>query len=182
MLSGAYLLSDDAGPYAVERFRCGDLGDGWTYDAVREHPETAVATGRIELHLTGAATRLHVEAGGWLLRGAAAGGEVLWRRGEQEHRVRGDGFAGSSPGLLLVAARLERDLLQLVELTEPVLATRTTRQAWRAHLEHDQDGVRVRRYDVDDLATGVRRTLHLSGDVVVDAPGVVLRELSLGAG
>ena len=37
----------------------------------------------------------------------------------------------------------------------------------------------VVRWEADDLATGERRRLHLAGDVVVEAPGVRLLELTL---
>ena len=129
--------------------------------------------------MDGATTRLHVEAARWVLRGAAAAGEVLWRRGDAEHVAPGDGFTGTSPAFLVASARLARDRLQLVEITEPVLATRTTTQSWTALGSEDLDGVLVDAWQVDDLATGERRTVRLAGDVVVEAPGVRLVELVL---
>ena len=170
--TGAYLLSGHDGPYAVERFTCGPVDGGWRYDATRDDGW------RIELELAGGTVRLHVEGGGWVLRGAAAGGRVLWRRGEQEREADGDGFTGSSPGLLVLGARLDRPRRQLVEVTEPVLATRTTTQAWTSLGTADHDGVEVATWQVDDLATGERRTVRLAGDVVVEAPGVRLVELT----
>lgn len=180
MPTGAYLLSGHDGPYAVERFRCDGSGDDWRYEATREHLSTGATLGRIELQLTGSTTRLHAEGGGWVLRGAAGAGEVLWRRGEQESTAAGDGFTGSSPAFLVAGSRRGPDRLRLIEVTEPVLATRSVLQQWAAQDESERDGVRVRRYEVDDLATGERRVVHLAGDVVVDAPGVRLVELDLG--
>ena len=175
--TGAYLLSGHDGPYAVERFRLVRTGAAWRYDATRVDPRIGAPLGRLEVHVDGGAVRLHVEAGGWVLRGAAAGGEVLWRRADEQRSARGDGFAGSSPAHLLAAASLGRTRLNLVEVTEPVLATRTTTQSWTALGAEEHDGVLVDAWQVDDLATGERRTLRLAGDVVVQAPGVRLLEL-----
>ena len=169
-LSGAYRLSGHDGPYAVERFTCGATADGWRYEGTREG-------GRIELELVAGTVRLHVEGGGWVLRGAASGGHVVWRRGREEHESVADGFTGSSPAFLLVGARLARPRLSLVEVTEPVLATRVTTQAWTSLGREDHDGIGVDAWRVDDLATGERRTVRLAGDVVVEAPGVQLVEL-----
>ena len=169
--TGAYELSGHDGPYAVERFTCGPAVGGWRYDAVREN-------GRIELELAGATVRLHVEGGGWVLRGAASGGQAVWRRGAEERTAPADGFAGSSPGLLIACARLDRPRLQLVEVTEPVLATRTTTQAWTSLGSAVHDGVAVDSWQVEDLTTGERATVRLAADVVVEAPGVRLTALT----
>ena len=169
--TGAYELSGHDGPYALERFTCGPVPGGWRYDAVRE-------AGRIELELTGATVRLHVEGGGWVLRGAAAAGQAVWRRGDEERTAAADGFTGSSPGLLVACARLARSRLRLVEVTEPVLAPRTTAQAWSALGTAVHDGIAVDSWQVDDLATGERRVVRLAGDVVVEAPGVRLTSLT----
>lgn len=181
--SGAYLLSAhlhsaDAGPYAVERFTCGEVDGSWRYDAVREHPGTGARLGRLELLVDERSVRLHVEAGGWVLRGAAAGGEVLWRRGSEERSAAGDGFTGSSPAHLVALSRRPAGLLQLVEVTEPVLATRLVQRSWAPGGSEDRDGVRVDAHDLGDLATGERARVHLAGDVVVAAPGVRLTALT----
>lgn len=172
--SGAYLLSGHDGPYALEHFSCVDEGARWSYEARREDPATGSPLGRLVLTLEGASVRLHVEAGGWVLRGAAAGGEAVWRRGDAERAAAADGFTGTSPGHLIVAARLCRPRLLLVEVTEPVLATRLVQRAWTPLTGRDELDV----HDVADLATGERGLVHLSGDVVVDAPGVELRSLT----
>jgi len=75
------------GPYAVEDFRCGEEPDGWSYRAVRRHPETGTLLGELELELVlgadGRVRRLQQTAAGWLLRGGVVGNEVLWRRGSR---------------------------------------------------------------------------------------------------
>jgi len=171
---GTYLLSGHEGPYALERFTCVQDGDRWAYDGVREDPATGAPLGRLLLRLGGGTARLHVEAGGWVLRGAAAAGEVLWRRGSEEHEAAGDGFTGSSPAHLVVAARLGRARLRLVEVTEPVLATRLVQRSWTALGAQDE----VEVCEVADLATGEGGRVHLAEDVVVDAPNVRLLTLT----
>ena len=109
--SGAYLLSGHDGPYALERFTCVDDADGWAYDGVREHPATGAPLGRLSLRLDGGTVRLHAEAGGWVLRGAASAGAAVWRRGSEEREAVADGFTGSSPAHLVVQARLARPRL-----------------------------------------------------------------------
>jgi hypothetical protein len=176
--TGAYLLSGHDGPYAEERFTCAGDDDGWWYEATRHHPSTGALTGRLELRVDAGTTRLHVEAGGWVLRGAASGGQALWQRGELERTAAADGFTGTSPGFLVAGARLPPGLRHLVEVTEPVLATRTTSQQWNALGSQEHQGVLVDAWQVDDLATGERRTVRLAGEVVVEAAGVRLTHLA----
>jgi hypothetical protein len=168
---GAYLLSHHDGPFALERFTCGPVDGGWRYEAERD------GGGRLELSLHGRTSRLHAEAGGWVLRAAASAGEVLWRRGEQERTAAADGLSGSSPAFLVVCAALAQEWLHLLEVTDPVLATRTTAQRWRRRPREEHEAVAVDVWQVDDLSTGERRTVRLAGDVVVEAPGVRLLEL-----
>ena len=87
MPRGAYLLSGSDGPYAVERFSCAPGPAGWRYVATRSHASTGAPLGRLDVALDGAGRphRVHVEQGGWELRGGAVGPHVLWRRGETEH-------------------------------------------------------------------------------------------------
>jgi hypothetical protein len=124
---------------------------GWTWDE----------PGRLHLQVdaAGVTTRLHVEAGGWVLRGGCVGGSVLWRRsavtGEGgEGEAVALGFTGAHPAYdVAVALRLrlpvgERRRVRLVEVTEPVLATRLVdREWWRPSPD---------RWVVTDLATGER--------------------------
>ena len=172
--SGAYLLSGHDGPYALERFTCVGDGGSWSYDGVREDPATGVPLGSLALRVDGATVRLQVEAAGWVLRGAAAGGSVLWRRGSDEHDAAADGFTGTSPAHLVVAVRVGRPRLVLVEVTEPVLATRLVQRSWACLGAQEEVDV----HEVADLATGERGRVHLAADVVVDAPGVRLVTLT----
>ena len=124
---------------------------GWAYDE----------SGRLHLRVdaAGVTTRLHAEAGGWVLRGGCVGDAVLWRRaavtGEgQEGEAVALGFTGPHPAFdVAVALRLrlavgESRRVRLVEVTEPVLATRLVDRQWSRPA--------VGRWVVDDLATGER--------------------------
>lgn len=170
---GAYLLSGHDGPYALERFASGPDGDGWTYDAVRLDPRTGRALGRLVLHLDATGdVRLHVEGGGWVLRGGTVGPDVLWRRGDQEREQVADGFTGTSPAYAL--ATVQRTALdegatrrlRLVEVTEPVLATRVVDAAW------SRPG--GDRWEAVDLATGERHAWQVEDGLVVAGPGLTL--------
>jgi hypothetical protein len=179
--SGAYLLSGHDGPYAVERFTCGTAGDAWRWTATREDPATGVPLGRLELELRGAAQRVHAEAGGWLLRGGTAGGTCAWRRGPVERSDAAAGFTGTSPAWAVATRRLLGAAgparLRLVHLADEVLATRLVDEAWRSAGTELVDGVEVERWEATDLATGERRVVHLTGELVLEAPGVRLLSL-----
>jgi hypothetical protein len=178
VISGAYLLSGHDGPYAAERFTCGTVEGLWRYEGLREDPATRTPLGRLELEHGGGTVRLHAEVGGWVLRAAVAGGEVVWRRGEQEQTSAADGLTGSSPAFLVACARLGPGRLRLLEVTEPVLAVRAVLQDWARRPDEEHDGVAVQAWQVDDLSTGERRVVRLAGDVVVEAPGVRLTALT----
>jgi hypothetical protein len=180
--TGAYLLSGHDGPYAVERFSLASSGDGWGWTATREEPGSGAPLGRLELHREGGAVRLHVEAAGWVLRGAAADGEAVWRRGAEERAAAADGFTGSSPAFLLATAGLAGAgavRLRLVEVTEPVLATREVLQDWAAPRPVVRDDVEVVGHRVRDPASGAGGELWLAGLLVLAAPGVRLLSLTL---
>ena len=174
MPSGSSLLCGHDGPYAVERFTCGPDGDGWTYDAVRSDPVTGAPLGRLHLRVaaTGVTTRLHVEAGGWVLRGGCVGGDVLWRRGEQERQAAAAGFTGTSPAYALALVRRlglavgDRRRVTLVAVTEPVLATRRVEESWTRSAQD--------RWQVEDLATGERRLLVVADGLLVEGTGLTL--------
>ena len=173
MPSGSYLLAGPDGPYALERFRCGPEGSGWAWESIRYEPSGTTVVGRLRLQVDGAGrtSRLEVEAGGWLLRGGTVGGEVLWRRGDEEREAVATGFSGSSPAYALALLRRLRlsegrtERVRLVRVTEPVLATRTVDEAWT------RTGPEA--YEVADLATGERRVLRWD-DELVEGPGLTL--------
>jgi hypothetical protein len=102
--------------------------------------------------------RVQLTAAGWLVRGGAAGREVLWRRSAaeagsqagaqagsqmgsaasaEEHAAPAAGFLGDSPGFLVAVARSlrldpgERADVALVRLHGPALAALTVRLRWR---------------------------------------------------
>ena len=183
MPSGAYLLDvpDGAtGPPAVERFSCAAGPLGWRYTAVRETADGR-PLGRLDLVVDAAwrAVRLDATAGGWTLRGGAAAAELVWRRGEQEHRAPAASFTGDSPAFLVATARLlglavgVQRRVRLVRLGEG-LAPLTVEEGWG----RTPDVEEAERYEAADLATGERRVVHLVGDVVVDGTGVDLLSLT----
>ncbi len=175
---GRYRLSGHDGPFAVETVTADRDGPDRTWAATRTDPVTGAPLGRLHLRAGpgGTTTRLHVEAGGWVLRGGCVGPSALWRRGEQEAEATADGFTGTSPAFAAaLALRLAGELevggtrqLVLVAVTEPVLATRVVLQRWTRAAED--------RWEVDDLETGERRTLDVE-DGLVHGPGLSLTRL-----
>jgi hypothetical protein len=138
----------------------------WTWDG----PRTGEGAGRLHLQVdaSGVTTRLHVEAGGWALRGGCVGGSVLWRRGARtgegvEGQAVALGFTGADPAYdVAIALRLrlpvgKRRRVRLVEVTDPVLATRIVDREWSRPAPD--------RWVVDDLATGERH--EIDPDTVV---------------
>jgi len=164
-VKGSYLVGEFA-----ERFSCGAGPAGWRYVGTRSGGD------RIDLTVdaTGRCVRLVVEQDGWELRGGSVGAEVLWVRGEEEHGATADGFTGSSPAYDVATARLlglqvgEQRRTTLVEITEPVAATRTVEHGWARTEGPEPD---VDRYEVADLQTGERWVLHVSGEVLVSREG-----------
>ncbi len=166
-----------------ERFACGPEGGGWRYSAERSDGGTIelVADGRWR------PARLQVTGGGNVLRGGAAGPELLWVTGGREHSARAAGFAGASPGLLVAfarslrAAERERRDVRVVELTVPSMAARTVPQRWTlpetVRYDAGDAELPVERYEITDLETGAVAQVHLAGDVVVAAPGIELADL-----
>ncbi len=171
MPAGSYRL----GSGVVEEFRCAAGPAGWRYVATRTDGlalDLAVdaAWRPVRLLLTGPAGEL---------RGGAVGPELLWRRGEDEHRADAAGFTGDSPVFALVTARMlglavgGTARVRLVALS-PALGALTVEQGWGR--TPDVEG--VQRWEAADLATGERRVVHLADDVVVDADGVALLTLT----
>lgn len=195
MPRGRYSLHDpyDRSPLGDEHFQCAPGPSGWRYTAQTTGPGGEHA-GSVDLtvdHL-GRPVRIELHAAGWQVRGAAMDG-VTWVRtgpggeGAREGNAPAHGFTGASPGFLVATARLLRlgpgasGRVRLVALAPPVLAPRTLDQTWtlagtETH-EAETGSLTVERYEVDDLGTGERHTVHLAGDVVLDAPGVELEDL-----
>jgi hypothetical protein len=157
---GSYRRAD-----TVEHFTCGAgrytsrTDDGDTLDLTTDH-------GRVR--------RLVADFDGWTVKGGSVGDELLWVRGEEEHRAVAAGFTGDSPAFDVAVARmLGLDVgataqVLLVELMLPVGAARTVRQGWGRVESPDPE---VERYEVADLATAERWTVNLAGPVVISREG-----------
>ncbi|MBV2356144.1 hypothetical protein KUM39_17480 [Streptomyces sp. J2-1] len=196
MPRGRYTLHDphDHTPLAEERFQCAPGPSGWRYVATTTTPDGA-PRGSVDLALDalGRPLRLELRAGGWQVRGAALDG-VTWVRTDPagaeatEGTVRAHAFTGTSPAFLVATSRLLRltpsaaaTRVRLVTFTDPVLAPRTVDQSWalvkrEAH-PTDNGPLTVDEYQVTALDTGERHTVHITGDVVLSAPGIELEEL-----
>ncbi|WP_221352904.1 hypothetical protein [Streptomyces beigongshangae] len=196
MPRGRYSLHDphDHTPLAEERFHCAPGPSGWRYVSHLTTP-SGTAAGSVDLALDdrGRPIRLELHASGWQVRGAALDG-VTWVRtdptGEHatEGNVRAHAFTGPSPAFLVATARLLRltpdasaTRVRLVAFTDPVLAPRTLDQSWalltRETHPTDNGPLTVDEYRVTALDTGEQHTVHLSGDVVLSAPGIELEDL-----
>jgi hypothetical protein len=196
MPRGRYSLLDphDHTPFAQEHFQCAPGPSGWRYVSRLTTP-SGHPGGSVDLTLDdlGRPVRLELHAGGWQVRGAALDG-VTWVRtdptGSQaaEGNVRAHAFTGTSPAFLIATARLLRltpsasaTRVRLVAFTDPVLAPRTVDQSWalvnsEAHAT-DNGPLTVDEYQVTALDTGERHTVHITGDVVLAAPGIELDAL-----
>ncbi len=203
MPTGEYLVDQSAGlvaipshgggpPATVERFSCAPGPAGWRYTASAHEPATGAARGRVDVTVDARwrPVRVELRVGSWWLRGGHTGREVLWVRGGEEAReysAEALGFGGASPAFLISTGRALRlevgasASVALVAVTGDALATRTVRQRWSLQeiAEHVTDlrPLRVERYEVADLDTGVVAEVHLAGDVVLSAPGVELLAL-----
>ncbi|AEW94381.1 MULTISPECIES: hypothetical protein [Streptomycetaceae] len=196
MPRGRYSFHDthDHTPLGEEHFHCATGPSGWRYTARTTSPDGR-DTGSVDLttDALGRPVRLELHAGGWQVRGAALDG-VTWVRtdptGEhaREGNVPAHAFTGASPAFLVATARLLRlepgapaTRVRLVALTSPVLAPRTLDQSWalvdRTAHATDNDPLMVEEYQVSDVQTGERHTVHLAGDVVLAAPGIELEDL-----
>ncbi|REE98450.1 hypothetical protein [Thermomonospora umbrina] len=177
-----------------ERFQCAPGPGGWRYVGTRSDGlrTDVVVDGRWRQ------IRVEVATPAWVVRGGLAGHDLLWVRHPAgsagsaaeppgEHGVRAAGFVGGSPGFLVAVARWLRldpgadAPVRLVRVEGPSLATLTVDQRWRlvdvTAYETETAPLPVERYEVTDLATGEIDTVHLAGDVVLEAPGVELVEL-----
>ncbi|ARP70531.1 hypothetical protein LK07_12935 [Streptomyces pluripotens] len=196
MPRGRYSLHDphDRTPLAEEHFQCAPGPSGWRYVSQVTSP-AGDHRGSVDLSLDdlGRPIRLELHAGDWQVRGAALDG-VTWVRTDPdgthatEGTVRAHAFTGTSPAFLVATARLLRltpfsaaTRVRLVSFTDPVLAPRTVDQSWalvdsETHAT-DSGPLTVDEYQVTALDTGERHSVHLTGDVVLAAPGIELEEL-----
>lgn len=178
----------------AEHFQCAPGPGGWRYVGQRAASGTDLTVDSRWRQI-----RVQVASDDWLIRGGLAGPELLWVRAAAtspdsptpddptEHAAAAAGFLGDSPAFLVAVARSlhiaegEKADVRLVELTGPALATLTVLYRWElaeiTTYETDLAPLRVERYEVADLSTGERKTVHLAGDVVLDAPGIELTEL-----
>ncbi|MEU9334852.1 hypothetical protein AB0D49_17045 [Streptomyces sp. NPDC048290] len=196
MPRGRYSLLDphDHTPFAHEHFQCAPGPSGWRYVSQLTTP-SGDHLGSVDLTLDalGRPLRLELHAASWQVRGAALDG-VTWVRTDPtgshatEGNVRAHAFTGTSPAFVIATARLLRltpssaaTRIRLVDFTHPVLAPRTVDQSWallkrEAHAT-DNAPLTVDEYQVTALDTGERHPVHLTGDVVLAAPGIELDDL-----
>ncbi|SEF96757.1 hypothetical protein SAMN04489712_102655 [Thermomonospora echinospora] len=190
MPRGTYLHLAEDEP-VEERFQCAPGPGGWRYVGERSDG------GRVDLTVDGRWRQIRVELTtvSWLIRGGLAGHDLLWVRhpagpapaAPAEHGVRAAGFLGDSAGFLVAVARWlrlepgEDAPVRLVRVQGPSLATLTVDQHWRLAeietYETETAPLPVERYEVTDLATGEVHTVHLAGDVVLQAPNLELTDL-----
>ncbi|EPH42968.1 hypothetical protein ABT390_28180 [Streptomyces aurantiacus] len=196
MPRGRYSLHDphDHTPLGEEHFQCAPGPSGWRYVAQRTTP-SGDHSGSVDLTLDelGRPLRLELHASGWQVRAAALDG-VTWVRSDPsgahatENNAPAHAFTGTSPAFLIATARLLRlapaspaTSVRLVAFTDPVLAPRTLDQSWallkrEAHAT-DNGPLTVDEYQVTALDTGEQHAVHITGDVVLAAPGIELENL-----
>lgn len=196
MPRGRYSLHDphDHTPLGEEHFHCATGPSGWRYVSQITTPSGDHA-GSVDLTIDdlGRPIRLELHAASWQVRGAALDG-VSWVRTDPagtratEGNVPAHAFTGASPAFLVATARLLRPApgtgpvrTRLLAFTPPVLAPRTLDRSWdlvnRTAHATDNGPLTVDEYQVDDLETGERHTVHIAGDVVLSAPGIELEDL-----
>ncbi|QHY95856.1 hypothetical protein SSPS47_12085 [Streptomyces sp. S4.7] len=196
MPRGRYSLHDphDHTPLGEEHFHCAPGPSGWRYVSQITAP-SGEHSGSVDLTLDelGRPIRLELHAASWRVRAAAIEG-VTWVRADPtgdeatEGNVPAHAFTGASPAFLVAITRLLRltpaspaTRVRLVAFTDPVLAPRTVDQSWallrsEAHAT-DNGPLTVDEYQVSALDTGEQHTVHISGDVVLAAPGIELEDL-----
>lgn len=196
MPRGHYSLHDthDHTPLGEEHFHCAPGPSGWRYVSQRTAP-SGEHIGSVDLALDelGRPIRLELQAGDWQIRAAAIDG-VTWVRTDPtgthaaEDNAPAHAFTGTSPTFLIAISRLLRltpaspaTRIRLVAFTDPVLAPRTLDQSWtllksEAHAT-DNGPLTVDEYQVTALDTGEQHAIHITGDVVLSAPGIELENL-----
>lgn len=175
MPRGVYLHT---GTGAREEFQCAPGPAGWRY----------VSAGTdLTVDSRWRPARLELRSGDWSLRGGAAGGEMLWVRGDREHSAQAHAFLGESPAFLVAVARSLRLApggsadVPLVAVEGPALATRRVVRRWtltavETH-ETDLGALPVEHWRTVDLETAEAAEFHLAGDVVLAAEGIDLESL-----
>jgi len=192
-------LDPDRDVVGVEVFSCAPGPSGWRWVSQVRDPEGRPLS-RVDLTVDARWRQLRVQvtAGGWVVRGGLAGREVVWTRVPEdavaasaalaeavEHNAPAVGFTGTSPAFVVATARLlglepdGRRTAKLVRVTEPNALPLPVDEGWAlvdvtTHEREDHDPVVAETYEVADLATAERRVVHLTGDVVLDAPGLEL--------
>ncbi|MFC8128652.1 hypothetical protein [Streptomyces sp. NPDC057302] len=196
MPRGHYSLHDphDHTPLGEEHFHCAPGPSGWRYVSQRTAP-SGEPTGSVDLALDelGRPIRLELHSRDWQIRAAAIDG-VTWVRTDPtgahaaEDNAPAHAFTGTSPAFLIATTRLLRlapaspaTRVRLVAFTDPVLAPRTLDQSWallksEAHAT-DNGPLVVDEYQVTALDTGEQHAIHITGDVVLSAPGIELENL-----
>lgn len=171
MPRGRYLVDGEA-----EDFSCAAGPSGWRYTS----PVLDLVLDR-----SGRTVRALVRCGHREVRGGRTELGMTWldtsREPPRERHAEADGFAGSSPGLLVAAARrvapagqgpasatLRQVLLSSPNLA-PLLVTRRWSRAYAQTHEAPSRPLLVETWQVDDLDAGTRGTVHLAGDVVLAA-------------
>lgn len=183
---------------AVESFSCAPGPAGWRYVAAIVDPADPRRPGRVDVTVDERwrPVRVELTAGGWTVRAGIVGSEVVFTRQPtgadpadptDEQAVAAVSVTGTSPAFAVVTARLlglrldGRARLRALAVTGPALAVVVRDEGWGLVdvSEHDTETrpLVVERYEVADLATADRRVVHIADDVVLDAPGLVLREL-----
>lgn len=193
MPTGVYAHADGT----VEHFSCAMDPSGWRYDAeVRSGAQQVLGRVALVCDTRWRAVRLELQTPGWLLRGGVVGLELRWLRAPvgglpdpaDERVEQAVGFVGTSPGLVVALSRsLGLDpggevRTRCVAVSGPALATARVSQRWTLAAVEDHPAevgaLAVERFEVDDLDSGVRRVLHVAGDVLVAADDVELVELT----
>lgn len=182
MPRGTYLHLEEQ---VEERFQCAPGPGGWRFVGERSdgHRTDLVVDARWRQ------IRVELTTPGWRIRGGVTGRDLVWVRSphERENGERAYGFLGDSPGFLVAVARsLSLDpgadaIVRLVRVEGSALSALTVNQRWRLAevetYETETAPLPVERYEVTDLATSETHTVHLGGDVVMEAPGVELTDL-----
>lgn len=180
MPRGTYLHLDEE---VDERFHCAPGAGGWRYVS-----ERADGLGTdLTVDARWRQIRVQLSSGDLLVRGGVSGREALWIRGGEERAAESAGFLGESPAFLVAVARSLRlepgahKEVKLVRLSGAALAALTVTQRWLladvTGYETETEPLPVERYEVTDLSTAEIGTVHLAGDIVLEAPGIELTNL-----